>query len=86
MAQTAIPIRTTGDHDLDGVTVKYAWAVTVTGIRNPAYAFQELARQAQAEGAHCVTGARLVFDASHHAWCAYGTGEILAPRDKPGDK
>ena len=82
MAQTLIPIRTTGDHDLDGVTVKYAWVVTVTGIRNAADAFRQLAAQAHAEGAHCVTGARLVFDANYNAWCAYGTGEILAPRDR----
>jgi len=48
MAQTAIPIRTTGDHDLDGVTVKYAWVVTVTGIFRPADAFRLLAQQARA--------------------------------------
>ncbi|MFC1405333.1 MULTISPECIES: DUF1471 domain-containing protein [Streptacidiphilus] len=81
MAQTAIPIRTTGDHDLDGVTVKYAWVVTVTGW-NPADAFRELAQQAQAEGAHCVTGARLVCNSHNNSWTAYGTGEILAPRDR----
>lgn len=82
MAQTAIPIRTTGDHDLDGVTVKYAWTVTVTNIFSPDDAFQLLAKQAQAEGAHCVTGARLAFNSHSNSWTAYGTGEILAPRDK----
>ena len=85
MAQTAIPIRTTGDHDLDGVTVKYAWAVTVTGVFSPADAFRLLAQQAQAEGAHCVTGARLAFSSHNNSWVAYGTGEILAPRDRPRD-
>ncbi|WP_042410408.1 hypothetical protein [Streptacidiphilus carbonis] len=80
MARTVIPVRTTGDHDLDGVTVKYAWPVVAT-VGNPEHAFERLAQQAQAEGAHCVTGARLVCNSHYSSWVAYGTAEILAPRD-----